>query len=25
LTPEEQATLVHLLDQCLAAQPLEDI
>ncbi|MFO6376986.1 MarR family transcriptional regulator, partial [Pseudomonas aeruginosa] len=21
----EQATLVHLLDQCLAAQPLEDI
>ncbi|HHF0173769.1 TPA: MarR family transcriptional regulator, partial [Pseudomonas aeruginosa] len=20
-----QATLVHLLDQCLAAQPLEDI
>ncbi|MBR7206352.1 MarR family transcriptional regulator, partial [Pseudomonas aeruginosa] len=24
-TPEEQATLVHLLDQCLAAQPLEDI
>ncbi|MEV1773298.1 MarR family transcriptional regulator, partial [Pseudomonas aeruginosa] len=23
--PEEQATLVHLLDQCLAAQPLEDI
>ncbi|MEQ6824658.1 MarR family transcriptional regulator [Pseudomonas aeruginosa] len=25
LTPVEQATLVHLLDQCLAAQPLEDI
>lgn len=25
LTPEEQATLVHLLDQCLAAQLLEDI
>lgn len=25
LTPEEQATLAHLLDQCLAAQPLEDI